>query len=97
MSLVFLWQGNVKKFKKVDENSSYWGIKSSYINYEYMNNLRNFNEIFGKNVTCDNVKSHKKAGLHLLSRKCNSGIIRGGGRGGGVKLTPPTLFRVKTR
>ena len=29
--------------------------------------LRNLNEIFRKDVTYDNIKSHKKAGLHPLS------------------------------
>ena len=27
--------------------------------------MRNFNEVFKKDVTYDNIKSHKKAGLHL--------------------------------
>ena len=31
----------------------------------------NFNEIFSKNVTCDNVKSHKKSELQSLFRKHN--------------------------
>ena len=31
------------------------------------NNLRNFNGIFSKNVTYDNIKSHKKPELHPLS------------------------------
>ena len=26
-------------------------------------------EVFGKNVTCDKMKSHKKSGLHTLPRK----------------------------
>ena len=29
-------------------------------------NLRNFNEIFRKGVTYNNIKSHKKAGFHFL-------------------------------
>ena len=28
-----------------------------------------FKEIFRKNLTCDNITSHKKSGLHPLSRK----------------------------
>ena len=41
-------------------------INSLYI----LNNLRrNFNDIFWKDVTYDNIQSHKKAGLHPLSRK----------------------------
>ena len=43
--------------------------KSSYL----LNNLSNFNEIFGKDVTYDNVKSHKKRGLYPLSRRCSFG------------------------
>ena len=32
-----------------------------------MDDSMNFNEIFRKNVTCDNIKSHKISGLHSLS------------------------------
>ena len=39
--------------------------KSSYL----VNDLRNFNEIFRKNVTRGNIKSHKKTGLHPLFRR----------------------------
>ena len=46
----------------------------------------NFTEIFRKDVTYDNIKSHKKPGLHALSRKCISGKTTG--EGGGFKLTP---------
>ena len=35
---------------------------SSYL----LNNLRDFNEIFRKDVTYDNIKSHKKPGFHPL-------------------------------
>ena len=31
----------------------------------------NFNEIFRKNVTCDNTKSDNKLGLHPLAKKDN--------------------------
>ena len=31
--------------------------------------MRNFNEIFRKVGTYDNIKSHKKPGLHTLSRR----------------------------
>ena len=31
--------------------------------------LRSLNEIFRKDVTYDNVRSHKKLGLHPLSRR----------------------------
>ena len=36
-----------------------------------MNELMSFNEIFKKNVTCDNIKSDNKSGLHPLSGKRN--------------------------
>ena len=32
-----------------------------------------YNDILRKNVTCDNIKSHKKIELHPLSRKRNFG------------------------
>ena len=49
-----------------------------------MNGLRNYNEIFKKDVTFDNVKNHKKPGLHLFSEKHIFGKTTGGGeRGGG--------------
>ena len=32
-----------------------------------MDDSMNFNEIFRKSVTCDNIKSHKISGLHSLS------------------------------
>ena len=33
------------------------------------NDLRNCNEIFRKDVTYDNIKSHKKPGFHPLFRR----------------------------
>ena len=43
--------------------------------------MRNFNELFMKNVTYGNVKSHKKVALHPLSRKYIFGkTIRGWSR-----------------
>ena len=33
------------------------------------NNLRNFNEIFRKIISYDNIESHKKPGLYSLCRK----------------------------
>ena len=51
--------------------------------------MRSFNEIFWKDVTYDNIESHKKPGFHshfirYISQKTT----------GEVKLTPPTGFRV---
>ena len=34
-----------------------------------MKELRNFNEIFRKDVTYDNIQSHKKTGFHPLFRR----------------------------
>ena len=70
------WQKNVKLLKKI---------------FIYLlNDTMNFNEIFRKNVTYDNIKSHQKSGLHPLSRKYNFGRTIEG-----VKYTPG-IFRVKT-
>ena len=50
---------------KIDENSLYCRKNSSYL----LNHLRNFNEIFRKDVNFDNIKSHKKTGFHPLFRR----------------------------
>ena len=47
-----------------------------------MNELRNFNEIFRKDVTYDNIKSHEKPGVHPFSEKHFWKDYRG------LKLTP---------
>ena len=66
-----------KKMMKIDENSFYCKRNSSCV----LNKLRNFNEIFRKDVTYDNmkfsgkmwlndnIKSHKKPGDHPLFRR----------------------------
>ena len=67
-SLVSLQQGNVKKSRKllkIDESSQYWQRNSSY----NLNDLSNFNDIFRKDVTYDNIKSHEKPGFHPLFRR----------------------------
>ena len=46
------------------------------------------NEIFGKDLIYDNIKSYKKAGLHPLPRK----HIFGKSTGGWVKLSCNILF-----
>ena len=51
------------------------------------NEMMNFNEIFRKNVTCDNIKSHQTSGLHPLFTKNNFEKNTAG-----VKLTPPQSF-----
>ena len=42
--------------------------------------FRNFDEIFRKDVTYDNIKSHKKAGLYRLSKKYIFGKTTEGGQ-----------------
>ena len=51
----------------------------------------NFNEIFSKNVTCDNVKSHKKSELQSLFRKHN---FRATTMGPPPPPPPASVFRV---
>ena len=57
---------------KIDKNSY---RKSLYLE----NDLRNFNEVFKKDVPYDIIKSHKKTGLYLLSRKYSFGKTTGVG------------------
>ena len=52
--------------------------------------MRNFNEIFRKNVAYDNIESHKKPWFHLLFRRY---IFRK--TTGEVKLTPPAVLGLK--
>ena len=47
--------------------------------------MRNFSEIFRKDVTYDNIKSHEKPGLQPLSRRYIFEKNTGGG-GEGVKV-----------
>ena len=79
-----------KRQKKMKSwwNSKYWRRKPSYL----LSDMINFTEIFRKDVTYDNIKSHKKPGLHALSRKCISGKTTG--EGGGSSW-PPSLLKVK--
>lgn len=41
---------------------------------KFMKDLRNFNEVFSKDVNCDNVKSHKKLGLYPLFEEITKGV-----------------------
>ena len=52
-----------------------------------LNDLSNFNEVFKKDVACDNIKSNKKAGLYPLSRKHMFGKTTGEG-GGQIDTSP---------
>ena len=59
------------------------------------NDLRNFNEIFRKDGAYDNIKSHKKTGLHL---SLEDKFLEKPKGGGGIKLDhpfSPSLLRVK--
>ena len=51
----------MSKIRQNYENSSYWRSKSSYL----LNELMNFNEIFRKDLTYNNIKSHKNQGFSL--------------------------------
>ena len=84
MPLVSLQQGNVKKSKKLMKI-----VNIEDKNLRLLNEMSSFNEISSKDVTNDNIKSHKKPGLHPFSEKHIFGKTPGG-----VKLTP-SLFRVK--
>ena len=54
--------------------------------------MRNFDEIFRKDVPYDNIKSHKKSGLHTLSRTYIFGEIPECG----VKLSSPAFLGLKS-
>ena len=58
--LTFLLQINVKKSKKLAKKLKL-KRKKSYL----LNDSMSFSETFRKNITYDNIKSHKKSGLHL--------------------------------
>ena len=58
---------------KIDKNGLY-GQRKSY----FQNEVRNLNEIFRKDLTYDNIKSHKKPGFHPLFRGCIFGKTTGG-------------------
>ena len=51
-----------KRKKKFDEDRYYRQRKFSHL----MKNLKNFNEIFRKDVTYDTNKNHKETGFHLF-------------------------------
>ena len=69
--------------------------KKIFITSERLEGLRDYNEIFRKDVTYDNIKSYQKPGLHLLSEKHIYRKTTGGG-GGQIELPSlARLFRVK--
>ena len=50
---------------KIDKNSSYLQTKTSYI----LSDSGNFNQVFRKDVTYDNIKSHKKVAFRSPFRR----------------------------
>ena len=56
-----------------------------------LNDLKNFNEIFREDATYDNIKSHKKAGLHPLFRRCSFRKTTGDS----IKPSPPVFLGLK--
>ena len=50
---------------KIDENTEYLQRNTSYL----PNDFKNFNEIFRKDVTYDNIKIYKKPRFHSLFRR----------------------------
>ena len=88
--LVSLQQRNVKKSKnlmKIDENSEYWQRSSSYL----LNDLKNFNKIFRKDATYDNIKSRKQQDFTLSLEDTLFEKSQGGGQ------FEASRFRVKVR
>ena len=66
-------------------------MKITNIDRKLLHDLRNFNEIFRKDVTYDNIKSYKKPEFHLLFRSCIFRKTTGDGKGGG-QVDPHQLF-----
>ena len=60
-----------------------------------MNDLRNFNEIFRKDVTYDNIKSHKKSWFHPLCRRYVFGKTTDVGQITPPAPVPPRFFMIK--
>ena len=73
-AICFFTTRKCQKIRAIDKNGWYWKRKSPYL----LNELRNFNEIFKEDVTYNNIKSHKKPGLHPFSEKHIFGKITGG-------------------
>ena len=84
MWVFFSQQGNVKKIQKIGKNSYYCKRKFSY----FLNQLRNFNEIFRK-IWLMIILSHKKPGFHLFPEK----HVLGKTTGSQIDHSP--VFRVK--
>ena len=68
---------------KIDEIANIGQRNSSYL----LMDLSHFNEIFRKDVTFNNIESHKKPGFNPLFRRYIFQKTTGG-----IKLTAPQLF-----
>ena len=67
----------------MSKNQKQWGKPTKIANIDrqrnfsnLLNDLRNLNEIFMKNVTYDNIESHKKPAFHSLFRRYVFCLIR---------------------
>ena len=82
--------GKCQKVQNIYESSWYWKRNFSYL----LNNMRNFNDIFRKDVTHDNIKSHKNPGFYPLFRRYNFKKTTGGSQ---IDAPLPCRFRVKQK
>ena len=65
LSLVFFLTSKCQTIRKIYRNSYYWWKKFLY----FLKELLNFNEIYRKSVTYDNIKIHPESVLHALPRE----------------------------
>ena len=77
-----------KKFKKLIKLVIMDGKKSSYL----LNDLRNFDEIFRKNVAYDNIKNQRKARVLSFSRR--DALLE---NNRGNQIDPPAFLRLRIR
>ena len=77
-----------KKFKKLMKLVIMDGKKSSYL----LNDLRNFDEIFRKNVAYDNIKNQRKARVLSFSRR--DALLE---NNRGNQIDPPAFLRLRIR
>ena len=77
-----------KKFKKLMKLVIMDGKKSSYL----LKDLRNFDEIFRKNVAYDNIKNQRKARVLSFSRR--DALLE---NNRGNQIDPPAFLRLRIR
>ena len=73
----------MSKNPKIDKNSSYWRRESSYL----LDELKDFDEIYSKDVPYNDIISPKEPGPYPLSRKYSFGKTTGWGEG---QIDPPS-------